>query len=207
MALAERFPEATFTGFDYVSEMVESAREQAQRLELDRVRFEVGDLLELEQAAHLAGPWDAVFTDRCLINLLDADLQAAAIEGLAGLVRPGGTLIVLENFASTYARQNELRTLAGLPLREPAAHNRFVDDDVLAPGRFGSEVELAEVDDFGSLHDLVLYVLVPMIADGEVVYDHPLVEAATKLSLAGAGRMLDLAPLGQNRLLRFKKRS
>src|SRR5205823_5359851 len=127
LALAEEFPEAAFTGFDYVVAMVESAREHAARLALENLRFEVADLFELDGAPELAKSWDAVFTDRCLINVLDGEQQKAAIAALAQLVRPGGTLILIENFVETYARQNDLRVLAGLPPRTAAPYNRFLD--------------------------------------------------------------------------------
>jgi SAM-dependent methyltransferase len=201
-ALSERIPGVRFTGFDYVSAMVENARELAAGN--DRVRFEIGDLLDLAANTALDGPWDGIFTDRCLINLLDPARQARAIEELARRVKPGGTLILLENFAASHARLNELRVLGGLPERPPAEHNRFFGDDLLEPGRFDG-LELVEVDDFGALHDLVLYVLVPMLESGEVVYEHPLVEAATTLSLRGAVEKLGLGATGQNRLLRFSR--
>jgi predicted O-methyltransferase YrrM len=206
LALAERFPQLRLTGFDYVPEMVASARAAAKESgREDLVRFEVGDVLEPGEAAALSGPWDAVFTDRCLINLLDPELQCRALNALAERVRPDGAVIAIENSAATHARQNELRKLAGLPARKPPEHNRFVDDELLLAG-VEEQLELVAIDDFGRLHDLVLYVLVPMINGGEVDYDHPLVAAATQLALAGADDFLDLAPIGQNRLYRFRKR-
>jgi hypothetical protein len=52
----------------------------------------------------------------------------------------------------------------------------------------------------------MLYVLVPATNGGEVDYDHPLVEAATKLSVAASStRSGPFGSAGQNRLYLCKK--
>jgi hypothetical protein len=62
-------------------------------------------------------------------------------------------------------------------------------------------LNLVETEDFGSLHDLILYTLVPAINGGEVDYSHPLVEAATVLSLKTAqDNPGAFGTFGQNRL-------
>ena len=70
---------------------------------------------------------------------------------------------------------------------------------------------LAE-EDIVSLHDLLLYVLVPMINGGTVDYGHPLVDAAAQLQIAagaagldGAAGLAGFGGFGQNRLYVCRK--
>ncbi len=199
VALANAYPKLVFHGYDYVAEMVEAADDNLRKADCaDRVDVWQGDLRS--DAAHpkMRDTYDVVFTDRCLINLASAEEQVAAIARLAALLRPGGLLFLVENSRQTHGRQNDLREHAGLPRREPAAFNCFFDDEVIIPA-LQRECELLEIEDFGSLHDIALYVLVPATNGGEVDYDHPLVEAATLTSLAEAGRG-EHGSYGQNRL-------
>jgi SAM-dependent methyltransferase len=200
--LAARFPNLSFDGVDYVPEMVQSATEHARTAEhADRLRFFVGDAVGVASVDGLAAEYDIVFTDRCLINLDTVDLQKAAISALAGKVRPGGHLVMIENCAATYDEQNRLRQALGLAPRTPASFNLFFDETEILPHIGSIGLELDDIEDFIGLHDLALYVLVPAVNGGEVDYDHPLVEAATLLNKAvSADRPSAFGPIGQNRL-------
>jgi folate-dependent phosphoribosylglycinamide formyltransferase PurN len=66
-------------------------------------------------------------------------------------------------------------------------------------------LDLVRVDDFGSLHDLVLYLLGPLVNSGEIDYDDPYVAAATDLSLAAPAGLREFGRFGQNRLLMFRR--
>ena len=205
LALLERHAKAKFTGIDFIEEMVSAANTlKAQRqLGDDRVTFQVGNVLALDlpQAS-----FDVVFTDRCLINLNTDELQQKAIGALAKLLRPGGHLLMIENSSQTYASQNVLRESVGLPARTPAEFNHFIDETTLKPFLPSAGLELLDVEDFITLHDLVLYVLVPMINSGQVDYEHPLVDAATRLNLAASElKPGSLGAFGQNRLYKCRK--
>jgi predicted O-methyltransferase YrrM len=208
LGLAAIFTAARFVGFDYVDDMVASAADLAAAGGVaDRCSFARGDLLALGTDDGLGGGFDVVFTDRAIINLNSEPLQRRAVEGLAAKVRTGGLLLVLENFIETYEKQNQCRKALGLPAREPAAFNRFLSGESLL--RWAAELGLAHLhtDDFGSLHDLMLYVLVPAANGGAVDYGHPLVEHATVVSEA-ALRSGDnpFGSFGQNRLFVFARR-
>lgn len=199
-ALAELLPGCSFTGVDYVPEMVENAMTLRDcYAEPDRVRFEVVDALRLADATSLDVIYDVVFTDRCLINLPIAELQLAALDQIVAKTRPGGYVLLLENFVEGHARQNALRVDVGLPERRQAEYKLFIDDARLAR-HVQDRLEVVGVDDFGSLHDLVLYVLTPLVHDGVVDYDDPVVAAATELSLSASTELRDFGRFGQNRL-------
>jgi len=200
--LAGRFSNMLFDGIDYVPEMVNSARKNANENSLsDRLRFFQGDVLSIKEHEDLREEYDFVFTDRCLINLNSTDLQKQAISELATLIKPGGYLLMIENSQQTYDMQNRCREIVGLQPRTPASFNTFFDESEIKPHLASICLEVEEVEDFISLHDIVLYVLVPAINGGKVDYNHPLVEAATRLNIGLAAESPSaLGSFGQNRL-------
>jgi SAM-dependent methyltransferase len=206
IALASEFATFNFVGFDYIDAMVQSARLLAESSgATDRLRFVVGDMLDLAKC-DLAHSYDIVFTDRAIINLNTEERQLQVIGALAARVAPGGLLLLLENFVETYERQNDCRELLGLPRRAPAEFNRFLASEHVESFVSGLGFDLVAVDDFGSLHDLLLYVLLPAVSEGQIKYDHPLVAAATELCLRLGSVEADLfGSFGQNRLLAFQR--
>jgi SAM-dependent methyltransferase len=201
LELATLFPESQFTGFDYVPEMIEAAKAAQDVLDTRNITFLVGDVRE--PASSVEGPFEVVFTDRCLINLASHEEQLQAIDALSSLLPAGGLLLMIENTLQAYARQNAAREALGLPSRRPPWHNLFFDEEVLYAHLEG-RLELLEIEDFASLHDLVLYALVPAVSDGEVDYDHPLVAATTDL-LLNHPPARTLGAFGQNRLFVFRR--
>ena len=204
--LARQFPHMSLDGVDYTAEMIDAAIAAAAANGIhDRTKFYVGSALMLSSVVGLEQAYDVVFTDRCLINIEKVELQIEAITALAGLVRCGGHLVMIENSTATYDRQNYCRILLDLPPRTPAAFNLFFDEARILPHlkKLGLEVE---IEDFISLHDLMLYVLVPSINGGTVDYDHPLVHAATKLNMAVSAETPGaFGSFGQNRMFVCRK--
>jgi SAM-dependent methyltransferase len=205
LALADTFPQARFTGVDFIEAMIAAANhlKKERAIPDDRLAFQVGDVLDLPVPR---SAYDVVFTDRCLINLNSDDLQQRAISSLRERLKPGGYLLMIENSKQTFESQNQAREGVGLAPRRPAEFNHFFDETTLRPFLHTAGLNLLTVEDFISLHDLVLYILVPMINGGEIDYEHPLVEAATGLNIAlsalapsGAGQY------GQNRLFTCRR--
>ena len=204
LALAREFPGFRLTGFDYVEEMIRMAREGLDGSGCsNRVSFAVGDLVRLDEVDGLRGSYDAIVSVRCLINLNTVELQRRALRAMAGRLVPGGYLMMVENSLHTFSLQNDCREALGLARREPSPFNTFLDEQRVFSV---AELEQVRVEDFSSLHDLVLYVLVPSTNGGEVDYAHPLVQAATNLTLkAPAPRSEGFGPFGQNRLFVLRK--
>ncbi|MBL8022478.1 MAG: class I SAM-dependent methyltransferase [Leptospirales bacterium] len=204
--LAKIFPNFTFTGIDYVQEMIDAAEALKSELNVTRTRFSRGDVLRISDSIVGDEQFDIVFTVRCLINLNSHELQIQALDQLISKVKPGGRLILIENSKLTHGNQNDLRASVGLDRRKPAEFNRFLDEDEFV-AHASKSLTLVGREDFSSLHDLILYVLVPMINEGKIDYAHPLVHAATRLSIE-TSRQFNQAfgPFGQNRLLHFAKK-
>ena len=203
IALARAFEDCTFSAFDYVPDMAAAARVLVNEAGVgDRVTVFEDDVTAL---AHVTGTFDVILTVRCLINLNTDELQQAAIARLAGRVHDGGHLLMIENSRTTHGAQNHARELVGLAPRAPAEFNRFLDEDKVR-AQLADLGFAVETEDFGSLHDIALYVLGPMMNEGKVDYEHPLVMAATQLSLAmNQERRNAFGAFGQNRLFICKK--
>ncbi len=205
--LAQEFAGFSFHGFDYVPAMVDSARALAARHQVtDRCSFETGNLLEIDKLSGISVDYDAVFTVRAIINLNSEDLQKKALSECMKRVKAGGALMIAENFVDTYDRQNDARRALGLEPRVPASFNTFMVGKHLDAFCQAHGFNLVTVDDFGSLHDLILYVLLPATNGGTVDYSHPLVAAAAELS----SEMYKKTPncfgaFGQNRLYVYRK--
>lgn len=204
LELAQRFEGMHVLGVDYAAAMVDAARARAREYGLtSRVRFESGDVLALDETPAVDARYDAIFTDRCLINLDSTERQLAAIRGLAARLEPGGWLWMVENSRQTHAGQNDLREALGLARRAPAEFNVFFDDERIVPELHAQFAEV-RIEDFATLHDLLLYVLLPASNGGRVEYGHPVVEAATELGLRAPGLLPDALAgyptVGQNRL-------
>jgi SAM-dependent methyltransferase len=205
-ALAQAFPQFGFDGVDFVEEMIVAARERSAMEKTRAPRFFVGDVLDLGKVQDLRPHYDVVFTDRCLINLNTLELQKKGIESLSARLRPGGDLFLIENSMTTYARQNHCRELLRLPARTPASFNLFFDEDEIRAHARQLGLEERAIEDFSSLHDLLLYVLLPSVNGGTVEYEHPLVKAAAALSIGVAASTPGVfGPFGQNRFLHWQK--
>ncbi|WP_374655728.1 class I SAM-dependent methyltransferase [Dongia sp.] len=199
--IARNFTDCSITGIDYIPEMIEAAklRRTEDGIDAERLRYLVGNALQID---NVDGPFDIIFTDRCLINLNSWHLQQQAYLGMAALLGPGGYLATIENSTEARARQEQLRAGAGLPPRPIDSFNTFIED-----GRFEAlaqqiGLDIVATQHISSLHDLLLYVLLPMTNGGIVDYEHPLIEAAARVNidLVGAHGQ-DLGPVGQNRLV------
>ena len=203
--LLELYPRAALTGIDFVPEMIDAANavKSEKQIPDERLRFLVGNVLELSLPHE---SFDVVVTDRCLINLNTDSLQHDAISALTKVLKINGHLLMIENSQQTYARQNQVRESVGLQARTPAEFNHFFNEETLLPFLASACLKVLDIEDFISLHDLVLYVLVPMMNGGKVDYEHPMVEAATRLNVAMSNRNLGgLGPYGQNRLYKCRR--
>ena len=207
VAVAKAFPELHIDGFDYVDAMAAGARELSGCAGVsDRTRIFTGNLLAIDDIAGLGRDYDVVLSDRVVINLNSEELQGRGLRALAEKTKPGGLLLILENFIEAFERQNDGREMVGLPRRRPAEFNLFICANHMEDWLKQIGLRLLDVDEFGSLHDLLLYVLLPATNGGKIDYDHPLVSLSAELSAKVHGRESNaFGAWGQNRLYAFRK--
>jgi SAM-dependent methyltransferase len=137
------------TGFDYAPALVEAAQAAAgERPDADRFRFESGNILE---DLSRFGRFRQVFTDRCLINLPSLDMQLAALSNLAGIVEPGGRVVLVESTRQGQEAINALRGRIGLDPIPYHWHNNYLDIPAFLH-RVPATLRHVRTEDFSSLY-------------------------------------------------------
>lgn len=212
IALCNSFPQIEWVGVDFSSEMVAQAHKNIDSSGVEQQMVVAqGDVLELDRTTksqdHLNTRFDVIYTDRCLINLTSAQEQIRACANINKLLAENGRFLMLENSKQSHERLNMLRAAVGLPFRPVADFNVFIDEEEVLPA-VQEFLDLCSVDDFGSLHDIVLYVLKPSIhEDQAVTYDDALMRSVTTLLLSLNAESSNFGQFGQNRLWTFRSRT
>ena len=206
------FPKIALEGVDYSPKMIENARklwhQNSKGLSYQEINFFTADATCLDLCEDLSSGYDFIFTDRCLINLLEEGQVEACIKGIFSKLKPGGIALFIENFVETRELQNDIRELAGLTRRDYPEFNKF-----LIKREFQDIItKFAEIKDFrsiSSLHDFVLYVITPLLNGGSVDYDSGIMKPITDIILNSAenlGTEITLThDIGQNCVLVAEK--
>lgn len=115
-------------GFDQSESMI--ARAKSTYGETNN-RFLTDNVLAPSSA--LTRPYDTVVCVRVLINLRNLEEQQLAVRNMTALVKPGGTVILVEGYQDGFKALNELRAQVGLPPLEPAKINFYSRLDQILP--------------------------------------------------------------------------
>jgi len=114
-------------GFDYAENMLERAR---QAYGETNNRFLHDSVLEPKK---IGTGYDAGLCVRVLINLRDLEEQKRAMRNMAGMIRPGGRLILIEGFRDGFDAINSTRRAIGLAPANPAGINFYCNLSDLMP--------------------------------------------------------------------------
>jgi len=113
--------------FDYAENMVARARETYGET---NNRFFQDSIL----APRTTGTdYDAALCIRVLINLANLEQQRQALDNLAGMLKRGGHLILIEGYREGFEVINALRAVIGLPSAHPAPINFYSSLTELMP--------------------------------------------------------------------------
>ncbi len=88
-------------------------------------RFEVGDILRIDYPDRA---FDAVITERVLVNLTEREMQDEAVREIARVLGSGGLWVVAEASEQGHERIDRLRTAFGLRAIEKYWHNLYLDE-------------------------------------------------------------------------------
>jgi SAM-dependent methyltransferase len=113
--------------FDYAENMVELARSNYGET---NNRFSHDSVLDPK---HVKGPYDAAVCVRVLINLRNLEEQKLAVLNMAGMLRPGGRLVLVEGYRDGFDAINAFRKVIGLTPADPATVNFYSYLDELLP--------------------------------------------------------------------------
>ena len=127
ISIAKKFPDIFFHGMDFSQNMITMANSRLERSGIKNMDFQVGDVLELDQK--FSKEFDAVITDRCLINLESLQLQKKAFSKIAKIIKNGGYYIGIENFMDGQNEMNKIRIGMDLPEIPIRWHNLFFSEN------------------------------------------------------------------------------
>jgi ubiquinone/menaquinone biosynthesis C-methylase UbiE len=186
--VARELPEFTFAGIDYSANMISMAAERLADMPFlaQRLHFEVGDVLDLGAACG-GTTFDAVVSDRCLINLASPEDQRQAIKEITRHVAPGGYYLAVENFVEGQQAMNEARAAVGLPEIPVRWHNLYFTEAEFI--EFAEpEFEFLEFKNFSSSYYFatrVIYTALCRRTGEEIDYRHPMHQLAVELPWTG----------------------
>lgn len=181
-------------GIDYSGNMINGARrrlaESAPELEID---FREASVVELPFEDE---SFDVVTSHRCLMALLDWDLQQKALVELHRVLKGGGTLVLMEGTFDGLDRLNFFRREFGLDEIEPAGRDRLFTLkfherellDFIAP-----LYDVTRIQRFGMYYFLTRIVQPLLVAPEPPSYDHELNAIATAIARV----IPDLEQMGQ----------
>lgn len=172
-------------GIDYAQNMVEGARTR-----LAETAPELG--IEVQQASVEELPYDSesfdvVTSHRCLMALLDWGRQQKALLEIHRVLRPGGTLVLMEGTFDGVERLNFYRRAMDLDEIDPAGRDRlttlkFREDELT---RFvAPHYELIRTQRFGTYYFITRIVQPLLVAPERPSYDHPINAVAKRLARA-----------------------
>lgn len=189
------------TAIDIAGSLLDRARERLAAEGIGAVELVRASVLEAADRFGTAS-FDAVISQRCLINLPTWELQRSALEQIHDVLRTGGIFLLTEGFQEDLERMNAMRDRCGLEPIAAVPHNRFLERSaleafardrfaVLERGDYGLYLFLSRV-----VHPLAVHPRAPR-------HDDPLNEAAMRV--ARAVRIDELAPISYDAFYAFRK--
>jgi SAM-dependent methyltransferase len=171
-------------GVDASPGMIERAQRAESQAPAPNARFQVANVLEI--GADTLGLFDVALTIRCLINLPDWASQKAALKRIAGVLEPGGRLVLVEGSRDGREGLNRLREAVGLERMPEVWHNRDLVEAELLPA-LEEDFVLRERHGLGT-YDLVARVVHPLlVAPEKPRYEAAINEVAARVALAYGG--------------------
>ena len=186
-------------GIDYSDKMVEFARENTKKTAPDLdIDFQTASVAELPYEDNT---FDVVTSHRCLMALLDWDLQQKALIDIHRVLKPGGIYVMMEGTFDGLERLNFYRRKFNLPEIEADGSDRLMTlkfhekqlHDFCEP-----HYELVRTQRFGMYYFMSRIVQPLLVSPENPRYDHPLNEVAKQIAkvipdLEGMGHLVGFA--------------
>ena len=112
------------TAIERSNQLRAKALESASKAGLANITIQSGDVLEFK---NIASFFDAIVTQRLLINLMTWEEQKQAIANITDALKVGGRYIMVENTDQAFQKLNEMRSKVNLSPIPQHWHNKFFD--------------------------------------------------------------------------------
>ncbi len=171
--------DAAYIGVDYSEKMIEEASDANLG-----IPFVVGDVRDIPKHLGLA---DTIISERCLINLKDWEEQKAAILEMKRCLKPGGRIILVENFQDGLDNLNTLRSRFDLYEIGVRWHNRYLYMENFIPF-IRDHFYIRHNENIGNLYYIISRVVYAALATAdnkEPEYGHLINKIASQLPTLG----------------------
>ena len=121
--LSTKFPNNIYTGTDISQELLNIAEDR----KLANCDFYKDDI---RSSTSIDCYYDAVYTERCLINIPTWEEQKKALNEIHRILKPGGHYLMIECFTDGLANNNKARVECGLPALKEVPFNKFFDKEL-----------------------------------------------------------------------------
>ncbi len=192
---------ASLLGVDRSSQMIQRARARLTESGRSNTRFEQ---LATENLPQLDGTFDAIITQRCLINLDSFAEQSQTILQIEKKLRPGGRYLMLECVDDGREELNQLRARMGLEAVPMPWHNCFFKLNQLLP-LLENTFDIEDVRDF-SIYWLISRLVAPLM---KLEIQDPMTKKldTAARSLQSTLQLPGLKGIGSQRLFILRKKS
>jgi len=172
-------------GIDYSEKMVEGAKRMLSETKpalRGTVKIQHASVIELPFET---GSFDVVTSSRCLMALLDWELQQKALVEVHRVLKPGGLYVMMEGTFDGLDRLNDMRARFGLESIAADGKDRlftlkFKEDELL---EFVKPLyALEHTQRFGMYYFLTRVVQPLLVAPDKPSYDHKLNEVAREIA-------------------------
>ena len=172
-------------GIDYSDEMIASAKQLFHQSSPDlrgTVTFRQADVSALP---YDGAYFDVVTSSRCLMALLDWELQKKALIDIARVLKPGGMLVLMEGTFDGLDKLNQARNIFGLPSIDAGGRDRlftlkFHERELLD---FCKPLFINEwIKRFGMYYFLTRVVHPLLVAPDSPKYEHKINEVARQIA-------------------------
>ncbi|MCW3089636.1 MAG: hypothetical protein JWP81_705 [Ferruginibacter sp.] len=168
--LATSFPGTEFQGLDFSHDLLAIAAKR----KIKNASFSQGDTRKLTFDNE---SFDIVYTERCLINLLNWEDQQKGLKEIARVLKKGGFYFMVESFTDGFDNLNKARNELGLDSIPVAHHNLYFNKQsfkqfiepvftIVDPSSLGNaDAKLAS--NFLSSHYFTARVIHPLLTKGD----------------------------------------
>jgi len=176
-------------GVDFSAQMI---REACKHNPHGNVAFYEGDVLSLSRNDKLynKGQYDVVVSTRCLINLANWSEQQIGILEMKKVLKPGGRLILVENFKEGLANLNHIRARFGLDPINERWHNNYIPDADFQKFMASMQGQLTQeyVENIGNMYYMASRVIYAKMCKDQGIepdYNNPINEIASQMPTFG----------------------